>query len=73
SPDFGPATRPSDKITQKTLFASDTVDLTERWSVLGGLRYTNYSQTNYAYANGVSSVSSEYDRSGVLTPTAAVM
>lgn len=73
SPDFGPATRPSDKITQKTLFASDTVDLTERWSVLGGLRYTNYAQTNYAYANGVSSVSSEYDRSGVLTPTAAVM
>lgn len=31
-------------VTQKALFASDTIALTQRWSVLGGVRYTNYEQ-----------------------------
>ncbi|HYG45739.1 MAG TPA: TonB-dependent receptor, partial [Bordetella sp.] len=34
-------------ITQKAVFASDTVDLTGGWSVLGGLRYTDYEQKGF--------------------------
>ena len=58
------------EITQKALFVSDTVDLTDRWSVLAGIRYTNYSQDGFA-ASGASS--SSYDRNGVPTPTLALM
>src|SRR5690606_9395480 len=32
------------EIAQKAIFASDTVQLSDRWSILGGLRYTNYDQ-----------------------------
>ncbi len=58
------------QISQKALFASDTVKLTDRWSVLGGLRYTDYSQDGYT-VDGDSD--SSYDKSGVLTPTLALM
>jgi iron complex outermembrane recepter protein len=68
-PTFGANTTPSDKITQKVLFASDTIQLTQRWSLLAGLRYTDYAQDSYT--NGV--VSSQYNENGVLTPTAALM
>lgn len=57
-------------ITQRALFASDTIDLTERWSVLGGLRYTDYRQESFAPAGAVTA---RYDKSGVVTPTVAVM
>ncbi|CAG2159225.1 TonB-dependent siderophore receptor [Cupriavidus numazuensis] len=54
-------------ITQKSFFASDTVQLTERWSVLAGLRVTNYEQ------NGYVPVTSSYTKNGVITPTFALM
>ncbi|SPA41191.1 Putative TonB-dependent siderophore receptor precursor [Cupriavidus taiwanensis] len=54
-------------ITQKSVFASDTVQLTERWSVLAGLRVTNFEQ------NGYVPVTSSYSKNGVVTPTLALM
>lgn len=58
------------EITQKALFASDTIQLTERWSLLAGVRYTNYDQDTY---NLDGSLASSYAKSGVLTPTFALM
>ncbi len=58
------------EITQKALFASDTIDLTGGWSVLGGLRYTDYEQVGFDAAGARNS---RYDKSGVLTPTVALM
>jgi iron complex outermembrane receptor protein len=66
----GLTTYPSADITQKALFASDTIQLTERWSVLGGVRYTNYEQNGYALGGAVTS---SYGENGVLTPTVALM
>ncbi|SAL01755.1 TonB-dependent siderophore receptor [Caballeronia ptereochthonis] len=57
-------------VTQKALFASDTIALTQRWSVLGGVRYTNYEQHGYGIDG---STSSTYTQNGVLTPTVALM
>ncbi|AMR82089.1 TonB-dependent siderophore receptor [Cupriavidus nantongensis] len=54
-------------ITQKSVFASDTVQLSERWSVLAGLRVTNFEQ------NGYVPVTSSYSKNGVVTPTLALM
>ncbi|MFT4069374.1 MAG: TonB-dependent receptor [Paraburkholderia sp.] len=58
------------EITQRALFASDTIQLTDRWSLLAGLRYTNYDQQSY---NLDGSLASSYGQNGVLTPTAALM
>ena len=58
------------EITQKALFASDTVDLTGGWSVLGGLRYTNYEQQGF---DPDGTRSAHYKKNGVLTPTVALM
>lgn len=58
------------EITQKAVFVSDTIDLTHGWSVLGGIRYTDYSQTGY---NPDGSRASNYDKNGVPTPTVALM
>lgn len=58
------------EITQKAMFASDTIDLTGGWSLLGGLRYTNYEQTAF---DATGAQSSSYDKNGVLTPTIALM
>ncbi|WP_233857268.1 TonB-dependent siderophore receptor [Paraburkholderia sp. HD33-4] len=60
----------ANEITQKALFASDTIQLTDRWSLLAGLRYTNYDQQSFN-VNG--SLASSYGQNGVLTPTAALM
>ncbi|MBV6303649.1 TonB-dependent receptor [Candidimonas humi] len=57
-------------IVQQALFASDTIDLSDRWSILGGLRYTNYRQESYTPAG---SSSARYDKNGVVTPTVALM
>nr|WP_323119480.1 TonB-dependent receptor [Burkholderia alba] len=57
-------------ITQKALFVSDTVKLTERWSVIAGLRYVNYAQNSYSPAGATLST---YSENGVVTPTFAVM
>ncbi|WP_090863618.1 TonB-dependent siderophore receptor [Paraburkholderia diazotrophica] len=66
----GLATYRAGDITQKALFASDTIRLTERWSVLGGVRYTYYEQNGYTLTG---TTSSHYSQSGVLTPTVALM
>ena len=58
------------EITQKAVFASDTIDLTGGWSVLAGLRYTNYEQRGFD-ADGTQS--SHYKKNGVITPTVALM
>jgi iron complex outermembrane receptor protein len=56
-------------ITQNAVFASDTVKLTERWSVLAGLRQTRYTKNDYA-PDGTTW--NDYaDR--VITPTVALM
>ena len=57
-------------ITQKALFASDTIQLTQRWSVLGGVRYTNYEQHGYSTTGATTST---YSQNGVVTPTVALM
>ncbi|HWU97456.1 MAG TPA: TonB-dependent receptor [Oxalicibacterium sp.] len=54
------------EITQKAIFASDTVQLSDRWSVIGGLRYTDYKQTSRF------AVDAPY-KENVVSPTAAVM
>lgn len=58
------------EITQKAVFVSDTIDLTHGWSVLGGIRYTDYSQTGF---NPDGTRASNYDKNGVPTPTVALM
>jgi len=57
-------------IVQRAVFASDTIKLSDRWSVLAGLRSTNYEQRGYG-TDGAKT--SEYARKGVLTPTLALM
>ncbi|HSW08779.1 TonB-dependent siderophore receptor [Aquabacterium sp.] len=56
-------------ITQKAAFASDTLKLSERWSVLAGLRHTRYAQTDFD--TGGSPQGRYADR--VTTPTVALM
>lgn len=57
-------------ITQRAVFASDTLKLSERWSVLGGVRNTNFEQNGYGVTGARSS---QYTKSGVVTPTVALM
>ncbi|MDR6858142.1 TonB-dependent receptor [Variovorax guangxiensis] len=57
-------------ITQRAVFASDTVKLSEQWSVLAGLRNTDYQQNGYGIAGDRTS---EYAKNGVVTPTLALM
>jgi iron complex outermembrane receptor protein len=58
-----------DRITQASIYASDTVQITERWSALLGLRYTQYRENVY---NPDASINSHYSADPV-TPTAALM
>lgn len=58
------------EINQKALFVSDTVQLTSRWSVLAGLRYTNYDQETFSEAGATTAT---YGKNGVITPTFALM
>lgn len=55
---------------QQALFASDTIALTSRWSLLAGARYTDYQQRSYADDDGA--LVSEY-RQSPITPTAALL
>jgi iron complex outermembrane receptor protein len=57
-------------ITQASAFISDTMEITSRWSVLAGVRYTDYSQNGYATTGEKTST---YSKNGVLTPTVALM
>ncbi|AZG14555.1 TonB-dependent siderophore receptor [Cupriavidus pauculus] len=56
--------------TQKAAFVSDTMHLNDQWSVLAGLRVTNFEQNSYN-ANGVGNTS--YTKNGLVSPTAALM
>lgn len=60
----------SSDIEQKAAFVSDTMQLTERWALLAGVRYTNFSQHYYHRGGATKSV---YSKSGVMSPTAALM
>lgn len=62
--------RRQSEILQRSAFVSDRLELNPTWSVLGGLRWTNYEQNSLA-ASGA--VTSSYEKKGVLTPTVAVM
>ena len=57
-------------ITQRAVFASDTLKLSDQWSVLAGLRHTNYEQNSYSAAGARTA---QYGKSGVITPTLALM
>jgi iron complex outermembrane receptor protein len=57
------------QITQASVYASDTLQLTERWSVLGGLRYSQFKEIVF---NTDNVASSPYTANPV-TPTIAVM
>ncbi|MDQ8022017.1 MAG: TonB-dependent receptor [Moraxellaceae bacterium] len=56
--------------TQGAVFASDRVELNDRWSVLGGLRWIQYEKRNWDSAGAVTS---DYREDGVVTPTVALM
>ena len=56
-------------ITQKSVFASDTIQLSDHWSVLAGLRHTQYEQNGYL-TTGVRDTSYEKSKT---TPTVALM
>ncbi|MCO8170956.1 TonB-dependent receptor [Pseudomonas sp. 21LCFQ02] len=56
-------------IEQRAIFASDTLDLTHGWSLLAGLRLTEYTQDIY---NTAGAKTSSY-RKTPLTPTIALM
>lgn len=58
--------------TQKAAFVSDTVHLTDRWSVLAGLRVTNYEQNGYGVPGSVGT-NTNFTKNGLITPTAAIM
>ncbi len=58
------------EITQKSLFASDTMDLGGPWSLLAGVRYTDYSQRGFSPTG---EETSSYKKNGVPTPTFALM
>jgi len=55
--------------TQKAAFVSDTMHLNDQWSVLAGLRVTNYEQNSFT----TTGVNSPYTKNGLVTPTAAIM
>jgi iron complex outermembrane receptor protein len=55
---------------QSAFYASDTMTLSRHWSVLGGLRYNNYEQTDL---DPDGSISDRYKKNGTLTPTVALM
>jgi iron complex outermembrane receptor protein len=57
------------KYTQNAVFASDTISFSPKWSLLAGLRYTDYTQDNYSLAG---SLEQSYKKKPV-SPTLALM
>lgn len=57
-------------IEQQAAFLSDTMKFSDEWSLLAGLRYTNYRQRGYL-PSGMED--SSYTKNGVVTPTVALM
>ncbi|ALM86244.1 TonB-dependent siderophore receptor [Bordetella sp. N] len=58
------------EITQKSVFASDTMDLGGPWSVLAGVRYIDYDQRGFLPTGAQMS---SYGRRGVPAPVFALM
>jgi iron complex outermembrane receptor protein len=54
---------------QSAVFASDTISWSDRWSLLGGLRYTRYKQASFDALNNIGNT---YEESPI-TPTVALM
>lgn len=59
----------SSRIVEDALFASDTLNFGDKWSLIAGLRYTRFSQYGY---NTSGAATSSYRRHP-LTPTVALM
>lgn len=57
-------------ITQKTVFASDRIELTDRWSVLAGLRLNKFEKLDW---NSAGVANAPYKKNGTVTPTVALM
>ncbi len=55
-------------IEQSSVFASDTLDISDRWSVLAGLRYTRYVQDSF---NAIGAKTLSYSKDAT-TPTLAL-
>lgn len=58
------------EVAQKSVFASDRIELSERWSVLGGLRWIQYEKLNW---DNTGALTTEYREDGIVTPTVALM
>lgn len=58
------------ELVHKSVFASDRIELTDRWSVLGGLRWIQYEKLNW---DGTGASTAPYRENGIVTPTVAVM
>lgn len=58
------------RLIERSLFVSDTVELSTRWSVLAGLRHTRDRETSW---NKQSSVPSGHYQTNATTPTVAVL
>ncbi|MGI4956672.1 MAG: TonB-dependent siderophore receptor [Janthinobacterium lividum] len=54
---------------QTSAFASDTIDFGRKWSLIAGVRFTDYRQINYSAAGGPAAVDTETP----LTPVAALL
>src|SRR5690606_33253292 len=57
------------EVTQKSVFASDRIELNDRWSVLGGVRWIQYEKLNWSSSG---SLTSKYEENGIVTPTVAL-
>lgn len=69
STNYSGGTYRDSRTTQKAAFASDTVKLSQNWSVLAGLRYTRFEDTAYSPPG---SVNARYPANKI-TPTVALM
>lgn len=58
------------EVTHKSAFASDRIELDARWSAIAGLRWMHYQKPNW---NSAGALSSDYRKSGIVTPTLALM
>ncbi len=58
------------ELTHKAVFASDRIELNDRWSVLAGLRWIQYEKLNW---DGTGAATTPYRENGVVTPTVAAM
>lgn len=58
------------EIEQQAAYLSDTIKFSDHWSLLAGLRYTNYRQKGF---QATGQMDSSYKKNGVVTPTVALM